>query len=103
MQLADTLIPLGGLDESMELYLELRRRNVTAKVHMTTSYAIAMLYTRFFQPRDHEAAIQWQNNAAAIASILPDARERLVSAFSRIMRSLSSRCTAETHGGRWSW
>ena len=78
VQLADALIPLGRLDESMELYLELRRRNVTAKVHMTTSYAIAMLYTRFFQPRDHEAAIQWQNNAAAIASILPDARERLV-------------------------
>jgi tetratricopeptide (TPR) repeat protein len=78
VQLADALIPLGRLDESMELYLELRRRNVTPRVHMTTSYAIAMLYTRFFQPRDHEAAIQWQNNAAAIASILPDARERLV-------------------------
>jgi tetratricopeptide (TPR) repeat protein len=78
VQLADALIPLGRLDESMELYLELRRRNVTPKVHMATSYAIAMLYTRFFRPRDHEAAIQWQNNAAAIASILPDARERLV-------------------------
>jgi tetratricopeptide (TPR) repeat protein len=78
VQMADALIPLGRLDESMELYRELRRRNVTPKVHMTTSYAIAMLYTRFFQPRDHEAAIQWQNNAVAIASILPDARERLV-------------------------
>jgi tetratricopeptide (TPR) repeat protein len=78
VQLADALIPLGRLDESMELYLELRRRNATPKVHMTTSYAIAMLYTRFFRPRDHEAAIQWQNNAVAIASILPDARERLV-------------------------
>jgi tetratricopeptide (TPR) repeat protein len=78
VQLADALIPLGRLDESMELYLERRRRSVAPKVHMTTSYAIAMLYTRFFKPRDHEAAIGWQNNAAAIASILPDARERLV-------------------------
>ena len=48
----------------MELYLELRRRNALPKIHMTTSYAIAMLYTRFVQPRDHEAALQWQNNAA---------------------------------------
>ena len=78
IQMADAMVPLGRLDESMELYLELRRRNVLPKIHMTTSYAIAMLYTRFLQPRDHEAAIQWQNNAAAIAGILPDARDRLV-------------------------
>lgn len=78
IQMADAMVPLGRLDESMELYLELRRRHVQPKVHMTTSYAIAMLYTRFLQPRDHEAALAWQNNAAAIASILPDARERLV-------------------------
>jgi tetratricopeptide (TPR) repeat protein len=78
IQMADAMVPLGRLDESMELYLELRRRHVQPKVHMTTSYAIAMLYTRFLQPRDHEAALAWQNNAAAIAGILPDARERLV-------------------------
>jgi tetratricopeptide (TPR) repeat protein len=78
VQVASSLVPLGRLDESMDLYLELRRRYPLPKVHMTASYAIAMLYTRFFQPRDHEAALQWQNNAAAIASILPDPRERLV-------------------------
>ena len=77
-QVASALVPFGRLDQSMELYLELRRRYTLPKIHMTTSYAIAMLYTRFLQPRDHEAAIQWQNNAAAIASILPDACERLV-------------------------
>jgi tetratricopeptide (TPR) repeat protein len=78
VQVASALVPLGRLDESMELYLELRRRYALPKIHMTTSYAIAMLYTRFLQPRDHEAAIQWQNNAAAIAGLLPDARDRLV-------------------------
>ncbi|HET9894344.1 MAG TPA: tetratricopeptide repeat protein [Streptosporangiaceae bacterium] len=77
-QVATSLVPQGRLDESMSLYLELRRLYPLPKVHMTTSYAIAMLYTRFLQPRDHETAIEWQNNAAAIASILPDARERLV-------------------------
>jgi hypothetical protein len=78
IQAASALMPPGRLDESMELYLELRRRYTLPKIHMTTSYAIAMLHTRFLRPREHESAIQWQNNAAAIASILPDARERLV-------------------------
>jgi tetratricopeptide (TPR) repeat protein len=78
IQMADAMVPLGRLDESMELYLELRRRYAQPKIHMATSYAIAMLYARFFRPRDHEAALGWQNNAAAIASILPDARDRLV-------------------------
>jgi tetratricopeptide (TPR) repeat protein len=38
----------------------------------------SMLHTRFFTPRDHETAIAFENNAAAIASILPDPKERLV-------------------------
>jgi hypothetical protein len=37
-----------------------------------------MLHTRFFTPRDHETAIAFENNVAAIASILPDPKERLV-------------------------
>jgi tetratricopeptide (TPR) repeat protein len=78
VQAADAMVSLGRFDESMEFYLELRRLYTMPKIHMITSYAIAMLYTRFLRPRDHEAAIQWQNNAAAIAGILPDARERLV-------------------------
>jgi tetratricopeptide (TPR) repeat protein len=78
IQMADAMVPLGRIDEAMELYLELRRRHAEPKVQMTTSYAIAMLFTRFLQPRDHEAALAWQNNAAAIASVLPDARDRLV-------------------------
>lgn len=78
MQAAHALVPLGRLAESMDLYLEQRRRYTSPKIQMNTSYAIAMMHTRFLRPRDHEAAIQWQNNAIAIASILPDARDRLV-------------------------
>jgi len=36
-----------------------------------------MLYTRFFRPRDHELAKQWQNTAIAIAGLLPDPADRL--------------------------
>jgi tetratricopeptide (TPR) repeat protein len=78
MQAAHALVPLGRLTEAMDLYLEQRRRYTSPKIQMNTSYAIAMMHTRFLRPRDHEAAIQWQNNAIAIASILPDARDRLV-------------------------
>jgi tetratricopeptide (TPR) repeat protein len=70
------LVGLGRLDEAMELYQELRRRYTSPKVHATASYAIAMLYTRFFRPRDHDAALGWQNNACALASLLPDPDER---------------------------
>ena len=78
MQTAHALVPLGRLAEAMDLYLEQRRRSTSPKLQMNTSYAIAMMHTRFLSPRDHETAIQWQNNAIAIASILPDARDRLV-------------------------
>jgi tetratricopeptide (TPR) repeat protein len=78
VQAANALVSLDRLDESMGLYLELRGRYTLPKVQMMTSYAIAMLHTRFLGQRDHEAAIQWENNAAAIASVLPDPRERLI-------------------------
>ncbi|MGV9246134.1 tetratricopeptide repeat protein [Streptomyces sp. NPDC003710] len=74
---AAACIPIGRLDESMELYRDLLRRFTNPKIHMMTSYAIAMLHTRFLQPRDHELALQWQHNAVAIAGILPDPAERL--------------------------
>jgi tetratricopeptide (TPR) repeat protein len=78
LQAAAALVPLGRLEESTDLYLELRRRFTLPKLHMTTSYAMAMMHTRFLEPRDHEVAMRWQNNAAAIASILPEARDRLI-------------------------
>ncbi|MEU0878279.1 tetratricopeptide repeat protein [Lentzea sp. NPDC005914] len=73
---ASALVALDRLTESLELYMDLRARYTDAKVHMTASYGIAMLHTRFFVPRDHEAAVGWQNNAYALASLLPDPAER---------------------------
>ncbi|MEU3463648.1 tetratricopeptide repeat protein [Streptomyces sp. NPDC006733] len=75
-QAAGALVPLGRLEESLALYFDLRKRYTDPVVHMTTSFAIAMLYTRFFSPRDHEAAIAWQNNAVALSALLRDPRER---------------------------
>ena len=49
-----------------EIYRELRRRYPLPRVQMTCSYAIAMLYTRFNEPRDHDAALEWVNNARAL-------------------------------------
>ncbi|WBP87937.1 tetratricopeptide repeat protein [Kitasatospora cathayae] len=76
-QAAAACIPLDRTEQSMELYLDTIQRFADPKVHMMTSYSIAMLHTRFLQPRDHDLALRWQNNAAAIASILPDPAERL--------------------------
>ncbi|MFJ4925089.1 tetratricopeptide repeat protein [Streptomyces sp. NPDC088736] len=74
---AAACIPVGRLEQSMELYQGLLRRFTDPKIHMMTSYAVAMLHTRFLKPRDHELAVQWQHNAVAIAGILPDPAERL--------------------------
>jgi tetratricopeptide (TPR) repeat protein len=73
---ASALIPLGRPAECAELYYELRRRYALPRVHMTSSYAIAMLHTRFLEPRDHEAALEWSNNARALASLEDDPVER---------------------------
>ena len=69
---ASALIPLGRIAECAEIYHELRRRYALARVQMTCSYAIAMLHTRFYEPRDHDAALEWANNARALASLEPD-------------------------------
>ena len=69
---ASALVPLGRIDECHEIYRELRRRYPLPRVQMTCSYAIAMLYTRFNEPRDHDAALEWVNNARALASLEPD-------------------------------
>jgi tetratricopeptide (TPR) repeat protein len=78
IQVSSGLIPGGRLTEAMELLHDLRRRYPSPLTHMMTSYALAMMYTRFLQPRDHQQAVEWQNNAIAIASILPGEEERLM-------------------------
>ncbi len=75
MQTAYAAVDLGRVQEGLDLCMELRRRYTDPKVQMGTSYAIAMLHTRFVTPRDHETAVAWQNNAIAIAHLLPEADE----------------------------
>lgn len=72
------LIALRRLDEAMGLCSELRRRYADPLVHMTTSYFLAMIFTRFAVPRDHEKAVEYQNNAIVVANGLPDPDRRLV-------------------------
>ena len=72
------VIALRRLDEAIALCEELRRRYAHPLVHMTTSYFLAMIHTRFAVPRDHEKAVEWQNNAIVVAQGLPDERQRLV-------------------------
>jgi len=77
-QVAAAMIPCGRLAEGLELLHELRRGSTNPLTHMTTSYSLAMMYTRFLTPRDHELALEWENNAMVIASLLPDVRDRLI-------------------------
>ncbi len=72
------LIFAGRVDEAVELCHELRRRYTRPLAHLAASYLLAMVYTRFIRPRDHDKAVEWQNNAIVIASGLPDERQRLV-------------------------
>ena len=72
------LISSARLDEATALCNDLRRRYAHPLIHMTTSYLLAMIHTRFMAPRDHEKAMEWQNNAVVIASGLADERQRLV-------------------------
>jgi tetratricopeptide (TPR) repeat protein len=72
------LISLGFQDKAMALYIELRGRYPLPRVHMSTSYNMAMLYTRFL-PRerlDHELARAYASNGVALATLTEDPEER---------------------------
>jgi tetratricopeptide (TPR) repeat protein len=72
------VLGLGRLDEAIALCSEVRQRYPQPLAHMTTSYFLAMIYTRFTVPRDHKKALDFQNNALVIASSLADERQRLI-------------------------
>jgi tetratricopeptide (TPR) repeat protein len=72
IQVASALISFGRMDESLQMYLSLKQRYVLPRVHMHANYGIAMLYTRFFTPRDHELALAYQNDAVALAGVSTD-------------------------------
>ncbi|HEV7655623.1 MAG TPA: tetratricopeptide repeat protein [Mycobacteriales bacterium] len=69
---ASALVPMGQPRECERLYRELRRLYPLPRVQMTSSYALAMLHTRFYVPRDHEAALELSNNARALATLERD-------------------------------
>ncbi|HEY0804049.1 MAG TPA: tetratricopeptide repeat protein [Pseudonocardiaceae bacterium] len=73
-----SLIDLNRLTESLEICEELRRRYTRPKLHMVIAYTMAMIYTRFIVPRDHELALAWQNTAIALAGLLTEPDERRV-------------------------
>jgi tetratricopeptide (TPR) repeat protein len=64
---AAAYVALGELAKSEGIYHELRRLYTLPRVHMTTSYGLAMLHTRFHKKRDHDLAKSLQNNAIALA------------------------------------
>lgn len=65
-------------EEAEVLYLELRRRYSKPVLHMTTAYALAMVYTRYHtdEKKDHDIAKMYVNNSIALASQWPDLEER---------------------------
>ncbi|MCX4751648.1 tetratricopeptide repeat protein [Kitasatospora sp. NBC_01287] len=69
---ASALVPIGEPEECEAIYTELRRRYTLPRVQMTCSYALAILYTRFFRPPDHEKALELANNARALAELETD-------------------------------
>jgi tetratricopeptide (TPR) repeat protein len=66
---AVALVSLDRAAEAEAIYIELRRRYTAPKVHMTTSYGLSMLHTRFLAERDHDLALAHQNNAIALAGL----------------------------------
>ncbi|MEZ0113867.1 tetratricopeptide (TPR) repeat protein [Catenulispora sp. EB89] len=71
-------VALGETLVGEPTYHELRARFADPELHMSMSYALAMLYTRHHPPelRDHRVARAHINNAIAIATLLPDPAER---------------------------
>ncbi|MCZ4123561.1 tetratricopeptide repeat protein [Streptomyces sp. H39-S7] len=75
---AQALGALGRTVEAEAIYRELRGRYTDPVVHMVSSYALAMLYTRIHPEEllDPDLAKQYVNNSIAIAQQLPDPAER---------------------------
>jgi len=75
---ASALIALGRPEEAEGMFLRLREQYALPKVHMSTSYNLAMLYTRWYRPehKDHDLARGFCNNAIALAVQEPDPEPR---------------------------
>lgn len=77
--LASALAALDRPEEALARYQEARASTISPKVHMAAAGSIAVLLARHLpdEQRDLTAARTWGNQAVAIASLLPDARDRV--------------------------
>ena len=73
---ASALVALGNPAGAERLFLELRELYDLPAVHMSTSYNLAMLYTRWYGQKDHDLAKGYCNNAIALAVNEPDLQTR---------------------------
>lgn len=91
------LLVLGRSVEAEPTYLELRSKYALPELHMSTGYALTMIYTRFHpaELKDHHLAKGYINNAIAIASQLPDPNDR---AFHTVFQQ-NGLALVETHLG----
>jgi tetratricopeptide (TPR) repeat protein len=95
---ANLLVLLQRPDEVESIYFDLLERTADPATHMSTAYAIAMLYTRMYRPelKDHHRAAAWVNTAIALASQISDEKER---AF-RLAFMLNGKALVVMHLGR---
>lgn len=93
-----SLSALGRADEAEAVCDEARARLRSPAVHIQCAYATAMLFTRHREPsrRDHDRALAWINSAIAMASLLPDRRQR---AFNTVFHN-NGLALIEAHRGR---
>lgn len=77
-KLPTALSALDRGDEAELLCAQTRALTTDPQVHLHFAYATSMLFTRHLAPgrRDHQQALAWINEAIAIASLLPEARDR---------------------------
>jgi tetratricopeptide (TPR) repeat protein len=97
-KLPTSLSSLGRADEAERICYQTRAESRNPLLHGQFAYAMAMLYTRHFEPhrQDHERALGWINLAIAIASMVPDRKQR---AFHSVFNN-NGLALVEMHRGR---
>ncbi|MDG4763990.1 tetratricopeptide repeat protein [Solwaraspora sp. WMMD406] len=93
-----SLSAAGRAEEAEQWYDEARALSIDPAVHMHAAYGTAMLYARHYGDgrRDSGRARRWLNQAIAIASLLPDPKER---AFQSVFQR-NGLALVETRDGR---
>lgn len=73
---------IGQPEQAEDLYLELRALSAEPQLQMNTSYALGMVYTRYFTGgrKDHRIAKAYVNNAIAMAMQIADPADQAFNA-----------------------